>query len=930
MTGVREVVERSRPEPGSRRPDRWSFTALAAELVAGLGAEAGAIVGVEAAGWAPVVLAAVDAEEEAGVGAGGDRSGSGPDRAGGERGAGPAPQPDAVAVAVAAARRAWREAATAVGPAPKGGPDDPRAGAPAGERQPVAVEGAGSPAASARATVVAVVRDGGEPVAALAVVGPAAVSPEAAEAAFQRAETAVRDRMARYRLEQAERRHRLGLEHVRRHLSLLVRAGDALASASFALDEPLRALASVVVPLFADWFAVDVDGRQVPVPAGVEVVGGRWRISSTGAGPSDHHGHPDGDLLVDAVFGSGRSEMVVRRPASGGDHLPGPELGAGRPAGLAESAMVVPVWVRGAVVAAASFVTWSGRRGYRLSDLRVAEGLAERVAVTIERSLLWRDQQRAAELAERSRRRLQAVVDASPVGIVELDRSARPRWWNAAAVTVLDLAPPAQPTSAEGAGSGQPRGGWQPPAWVTELFADVARRAPLAGEVRAVTDRLGQTRHVACSATPLGGDADDDGDAHGLLVLVEDVSERQRMAESLRQSERLEATARLASTVAHDFNNLLTVVLGSAELLLAGLDPEDPLADEALAVRDAGERAADLTSQLLSIGHRRALQPVLVDPDQAVGEMSGLIRRVLGPDVVFEHRASAEPRLVLAEPSELERIVVNLARNARDAMPDGGRLVVEVATRRQGQFEEPVVEIAVTDTGVGMAPEVAARCLEPFFTTKPKGQGTGLGLAGVHASVGQMGGTVTVESALGRGTTVRILLPAATSPAVAAASPARADGPDTARAGLEGEPTTAGASAAGDGATVPVGGHADGRRRSSVVLVVDDDARVRQLAAEALWRDGWSVVVASGAEEALDAAATAADRLALLVTDLVMPGTDGIELAAQLVLSQPDLPVLYVTGGGPRRLPDGVAVLAKPFTAAQLVDQVRRLASVDR
>jgi len=931
-----------------------SLAALVEEVAVALGAVGVAVLGADEPGAAPEVLAAWDGM--------GHRQGGPPGAAGGRSGpSSRGPEPSSAAAAVA--RRAWET--TVTGRLERGAVGSSAGDAVGGQGRRVVVVEDGQ-----LRGVATVVLDDDAPVGALGVVGSSSGS-DAVDEVLRAATVSLEEVLARHRLAAAERRHRLGLEHVRRHLALLVKAGDVLASASTTLEEPLRALARVVVPLFADWFTVDLAPEMASGSEAADEVVGRWRVASdrpqaVPCSDDPGHGHPDGDRLVARVLASGRSEMVVRRPAAGGAHLPGPELGAGRPAGLAESAIVVPVRVRGTVAGVASFVTWSGRRGYRLSDLRVAEGLAERIAVAVERLLLWREQQQAAELAEASRQRLQAVVDVAPVGIVELDRAGVPRWWNAAAGRLL-LLPAAQgPATSAGRGSGAglpsaseraavPHRSSAGPTvdamapWVAELMAELMAGAPVVGVLRVAERSAGDRVYLSCSSVPL---PDGDGAPDGTLVLVEDVSERERLANELVQSERLQAMARLASSVAHDFNNLLTVVLGSSELLLRGLDAADPLAEEARAVRAAGERAADLTSQLLSIGRRRALRPVPTDPDGVVAAVLPVISRVVGPAVTVVHRPNDEPLPVLAEQSELERALINLARNAGDAMPEGGSLEISVRTRRS-LGAGPVVELAVADTGVGMAPEVMARCLEPFFTTKPRGQGTGLGLAGVHASVAQLGGTVSVESEVGRGTTVRLVLPAVT-----------VDGPDepTAAGGASEASTAGGASRAsvasdarrdgdagnasgrlgGDGPPpttlrprrVPSGSSArwgepplarpaDGRR--GLVLVVDDDPAVRHLAAQALWSDGWDVVLAGDGEEAMEAAATAPDRLDLVVTDLALPGMDGVALAAGLVLGTPDLPVIYMTGGGARRPPEGASLLAKPFSVAQLVAMARSL-----
>ncbi len=750
-------------------------------------------------------------------------------------------------------------------------------------------------------------------------------------------------------LTESERRHRLGLEHVRRHLALLVRAGDVLASASTDLAPVLGALADVVVPLFADWFAVDlvpeVLGPEGPGPSAdaagmapgstdrtvappdVSADPGRqpgadgssegsvlvrvvtrgileegtgplrraWSDWSAPASQVDHQGvagaghHGEGGSPVAAVWATGRSALLTRRSRRRAGRSARDNSGNDEWLGSAESAMVVPVRTAGVVVGVLGFATGSERRGYRPSDLQAAEGLAERVAVAIERVRLWHAQQRLADEAARSRQRLQAVVDASPAAIVEVDDRARPLWWNTAATRTLGLPPRDRATVAEpsrgrsGPGDGGVAavlvGESAVPDWLGRLCVDAVRAAPISGMRCTVEVADGEVRHLSWSAAPVA-DRAVTGDV--TLVLVEDVTEHQRLADEMVQAERLSAMAQLAGTVAHDFNNLLTVILGSGEVLVQGLAGDDGLRPEAQAIVAAGQRAADLTSQLLSIGQRRPFQPRPTNPDDVVAGLLGVLQRVVGDGVAVHHHAAQDPVTILVEPAELERALLNLALNARDAMPGGGRLDLTV-TRISGGDDETraMVQVAVADTGTGMPPEVVERCLEPFFSTKARGRGSGLGLASVHSVVVRAGGTLGIESTVGVGTTVRLRFPEV----------------------------------------------ADMTRREGgrTVLVVDDDPAARRVAVEALVADGWEVLAASDGGEALEAVAAMSGQLDLVVTDISMPRIDGVELAAMLVSSAPELPVLYVTGGDSSTLPVGASVVAKPFTASTLVRRARTL-----
>ncbi|HET8732301.1 MAG TPA: PAS domain S-box protein, partial [Anaeromyxobacteraceae bacterium] len=394
--------------------------------------------------------------------------------------------------------------------------------------------------------------------------------------------------------------------------------------------------------------------------------------------------------------------------------------------------------------------------------------------------------------------------------------------------------------------------------------------------------------------------------AVGAVVLnLRDVTERQLLEDHVRQAQRLESIGRLAGGVAHDFNNLLTVILSSGETMQAArargadVDPED-----LSAVMEAGTRGRDLTRQLLAFARKQVIEPVALDLNRVLRGSEKLLRRVLGEDVRLEVRPGAALWPTLADPSQVEQVLVNLAVNARDAMPGGGTLVVETANAsdsppggagpaecRSGEW----VRLSVRDTGVGMAPEVLAHIFEPFFTTKEKGKGTGLGLATVHGIVAQAGGHVHVESAPGSGTTFQVCLPRTEEQ--------RAD---------EGAPVE----------TVPLEG-------GETILVVEDDPRVRAVTVRALSGSGYAVLSAGSGEEAIAVARANAGAIDLVVTDVVMPGMDGREVVDALRRELPRLRVLYVSGYTQdvisRRgvLDSGVEFLPKPFTASALLARVR-------
>ena len=367
---------------------------------------------------------------------------------------------------------------------------------------------------------------------------------------------------------------------------------------------------------------------------------------------------------------------------------------------------------------------------FNAEDESVLVLLAQMATVALDNARLY-------QAVQGNEQRLQAVVESSPLAIAELDLSGAARWWNGAAGSLLgwDGAARTTPCSTAACGSRPPT---RPPRrrWRACGTAPGTARRPWACSWRRLRDD--ELLQLSVSTAPL---LDHNGSVTGILAVAEDVTERQRMLEQFQQAERLSAMARLAGGVAHDFNNLLTVILGCSEILLRQIDPGDPLVTEVEAIQRAGHRAAALTSQLLAIGHRQVGQPGVVDPDSIVRSMEPMLVRVMGEDVQLELVPPEPGGRILVDPAEIERAVLNLAINARDAMPKGGRLVIR--TRVVGAdlpAPQRIVALAVSDTGTGMDEETAEHCFEPFYTTKGLAKGTGLGLAAVHAMVTQAGG----------------------------------------------------------------------------------------------------------------------------------------------------------------------------------------------
>ena len=385
---------------------------------------------------------------------------------------------------------------------------------------------------------------------------------------------------------------------------------------------------------------------------------------------------------------------------------------------------------------------------------------------------------------------------------------------------------------------------------------------------------------------------------------VTDVSDRAELAAQLRQAQKMEAVGQLAGGIAHDFNNLLTAINCNVELLLDATDPDDARRDDIVQIREAATRAATLTRQLLAFSRRQVLQPRPLDLNSTVLSMERMLRRVLDGDVVL--RTALEPSIgaVYADAGQMEQVLMNLVLNARDAMPHGGSIVVrtsdvvlDAALQHRFGVLPPgnYVMLAVRDTGTGMTDEVLEHLFEPFFTTKSQGKGTGLGLATVHGIVTQSGGQTVVESAPGRGTEFRVYLPR-----FEGSAPQRRATPAT-------------------GVPLPAG-------RPRTVLVVDDDAGVRDVAGRALARAGYRVLAASGADAAMELIDRQDDRSALVVlTDVLMPVMNGNQLAERIAQRWPDLRVSFMSGystdelarsgiGAPRR-----SFLIKPFTLPELV-----------
>jgi two-component system, cell cycle sensor histidine kinase and response regulator CckA len=385
------------------------------------------------------------------------------------------------------------------------------------------------------------------------------------------------------------------------------------------------------------------------------------------------------------------------------------------------------------------------------------------------------------------------------------------------------------------------------------------------------------------------------------VAVIRDLTERARAEQEkarlraeaqVHRNQRLESLGQLAGGIAHDFNNMLGVIVNYANFVIEEAESAEPdvkmIAADARQVVRAGERGTDLTHQLLAFARREVVRPQVLDLNQAIAEVEEMLRRSIGEHVTLIFRPGADLPPVTCDPGQIEQLLVSLVVNARDAMPSGGSLVID--TGRHGEQ----VRLRVSDAGKGMAPEVVERAFEPFFTTKASGEGTGLGLATVYGIVTQAGGEVSIASEPGLGTTVTVLLPAGQ------------------RVDSEPEPVL-----------ITEG-------RGETLLVVEDEAALREVAGRILSAAGYRVLSADGGPSALEVAARHEGTIDLLLSDVVMPGMLGKDLAERLVHIRPDTRVLYMSGyaqpvlHSQGTLDPGVALLEKPFTADDLLAAVRK------
>jgi two-component system, cell cycle sensor histidine kinase and response regulator CckA len=536
----------------------------------------------------------------------------------------------------------------------------------------------------------------------------------------------------------------------------------------------------------------------------------------------------------------------------------------------------------------------------------------DRLASAVQRAIQEAETRRRRKQAEQSllqrehalrenEERTNFALAAARMGVWEIEFARNTMTWSDTMAPVFGLTPDQAPkTSAEFFQLIHPD---DRPAAEASIARAIAGERDYVMEFRAIwPDGSAHWVHGRAQAS-----YDADGKPLRLLGIGMDIDERKSLQDQLHQAQKLEAVGQLAGGVAHDFNNVLTVILGFSELLMERLCPDDPGCNDLLEIKKAGARAAGLTRQLLAFSRKQILQPKVLDVNALIGGMEPMLRQLIVAHVDLTVSLAAQAALIKMDPTQLEQILVNLAVNAADAMPRGGKLTIETTNvtldEHYQQRHLPVtpgayVMLAVSDTGTGMDEATSRRIFEPFFTTKDVGKGTGLGLATVYGIVKQSGGDIWVSSQPGRGTTFRIYLPH-----VAAGAPSSMER----------------SSEAGDAS-----------RGTETVLLVEDDEAVSLLARVTLERFGYRVLQAGSPKEAVRVASEFTQPIHLLLSDVIMPESEGPPLLERLITSRPALRVLYMSGyaGEAVRhvlIVEGTPFLQKPFTPRALAQKVREV-----
>jgi PAS domain S-box-containing protein len=605
----------------------------------------------------------------------------------------------------------------------------------------------------------------------------------------------------------------------------------------------------------------------------------------------EHDGAPPPKKL-----GRGLTEFILR---SGESLLATPEVLEGmedrgevaRNGSRSLDWMGVPLKVNNHSFGALVVQTYSKNIRYGQRDKEILTFVARQLASAVE---IKRNEQ----ALRRSEARYRSLVQSSVYGIYRASLEGRFLDVNPALITMLGYGSPEEVLLLD-----PEKDVFALPEEHTRLIEDFKRNGRIDGLEVKWKRKDGKDVTVRLSGRAVSS-ADEPADV--LEAIAEDVTERRVLEDQFRQAQKMEAVGRLAGGVAHDFNNLLMVISGYTEVILAKLEVDHPLYEKGRAIQQAADRATTLTRQLLAFSRKQLLELKVVDVNAIVQDMERLLSPLIGENIELITNLSAEAGHTRADAGQLEQVLMNLVVNAKDAMPEGGKvtirtqnIAVDESHRWVQTFIRPgqYVMLSVSDTGMGMDKETQSRIFEPFFTTKEKGKGTGLGLSTVYGIVKQSGGYVMVQSEKGHGTTFNIYL-------------------------------TRVEAAAGQ-SVAPVARAAEGG--SETVLLVEDEDSVRQLVRDTLAAKGYHVVEADNGQAGLDAAAKMDGTIDLVITDVVMPGMSGRELAEQLLKIRPETKVLYLSGYtedaivSEGTIESGTAFLQKPFTLQNLSRKVREV-----
>jgi PAS domain S-box-containing protein len=503
------------------------------------------------------------------------------------------------------------------------------------------------------------------------------------------------------------------------------------------------------------------------------------------------------------------------------------------------------------------------------------------------------DRKRTEDELRQANETLRAVIETSPLAIITMDLEGNVKSWNRAAERIFGW------MEDEVTGKPLPIVPEEDEPFFRGNVERLKRGQTIAGVERQRRRRDGSGVDVALWNAP---QKDCAGNVIGAISVIADITDRRKLEEQFRQAQKMEAVGRLAGGVAHDFNNLLTVITGYTQMILDGLEEQNSLRSYVEEIVHASDSAAALTNQLLAFSRRQIVKPQVLDLNTLVEGMDNLLHRLIGEDVELVTKLGQGLPRVRVDAGQFQQVMMNLAVNARDAMPEGGMMTIATAAASldqpgpEGLAAGNYVLLSVSDNGRGMSEETRSRIFEPFFTTKGRGKGTGLGLSTVYGIVKQAGGEVTADSEIGGGTTFRIYLPAIDRAAAASVTPGTA---------------------------------AERKTGTETVLVVEDERGLRKLVREVLQQSGYTVLQAADFGEALNVSERHPGSIHLCLTDMVLPGISGKELAARMQRLRPRMRVLFMSGHTDHAVLEhgarepGTHFLQKPFTPEVLLAKVR-------